>query len=358
MTAAVLTVDLDAVVANYRLLQGRLGGAHCSGVVKADAYGLGAAEVAPALVRAGCRLLFVAQLDEAVRLRAHVPEARIAVLEGLLPRSAEAYREHRVLPVLNELGQIDAWRSSGGGPAMLHVDTGMNRLGLAAGDVDRLAQDRALLGGVELVAIMSHLVSAEIVDDPLNPKQLARFRDALSRLPKTQASLANSSGIFLGAEYHFDFARPGAALYGIAPQMGRSNPMRTAVTLEAPILQVRDIEAGATVGYNAQYRAGRPTRIATVGLGYADGYLRSLTNRGHGYIAGRKVALAGRVSMDLVTIDVSDIPDALLHAGAMVEMIGPNLPPDDVAADAGTNAYEILTSLGPRYRRNYVGGNA
>ncbi len=280
------------------------------------------------------------------------------MLEGFFPARQADFREYRLIPVLNDLGQVESWRNAGGGSAILHVDTGMSRLGLTEGEVDRLAQDPERLRGVALAYVMSHLASAEVSDDPQNAEQLARFRRALARLPPAKASFANSSGIFLGAPYHFDLARPGAALYGIAPVEGTPNPMATTVRLEAPILQLREIGAGATVGYRAGFRASRPTRIATIGVGYADGYLRSLANRGLGYIGGRPIPLVGRVSMDLITADVTGVPEGEAHAGAMVELIGPNQPPDAVAELAGTNGYEILTSLGPRYRRLYIGGAA
>jgi alanine racemase len=352
---AVLSIDLDAVVANYRLIEERLGGIAAAGVVKADAYGLGALAVAPALAAAGCGTFFVAQLAEALRLRPVLGQAAIAVLEGFDAACRADYDTHRLLPVLNHLGQLDDWRRTGGGDAILHLDTGMNRLGLSEGDVERLAQDLSRLERVRLAYIMSHLASAEVPADPQNTEQLQRFHQALRRLPKAKASFANSSGVFLGPDYHFDLARPGAALYGLAPIEGAANPMRTTVRLEAPILQVREVPAGATIGYRAGFRTPRRMRIATLGLGYADGYLRSLANRGLGYIGGRLIPLVGRVSMDLITADVTDVPERDLGPYARVELIGPNLPPDAVAERAGTNGYEILTSLGPRYHRVYTG---
>lgn len=354
--AAVLTIDLDAVIANYRLLQGRLGRVAAAGVVKADAYGLGADKVAPALAAAGCGIFIVAQLTEAIRLREGLPQGQIVVLEGLFAETAPAYRQHRLLPVLNDLGQLDAWRLSGGGPALLHVDTGMSRLGLPEREVDILAEDPSRLARVDLLYVMSHLVSAELSDAELNRLQLGRFRRTLQRLPTAPASFANSSGIFLGPDYHFDLARPGAALYGLAPVEGAANPMRSTVKLEAPILQIREVPRGASVGYREGFRARRPTRIGTIGVGYADGYLRSLANRGLGYIGGRSVPLVGRISMDLVTIDLTGFSEGEARSGTMVELIGEHLPPDALAELAGTNGYEILTSLGPRYRRRYIGG--
>jgi alanine racemase len=351
---AVLTVDLDAVVANWRLLAARAAPhADCAAMVKADAYGLGAEQVGPALAAAGAKVFFVATLDEGIRLRRVLAE-EIGVLEGPRPGSEGELRAHRLTPVVNSLDQLQRWRSSGGGRSVLHLDTGMSRLGLSEPEVETLAAEPDRLRGVELAWIMSHLVSGEAQPDPDNPLQLARFRDALGKLPKAKASFANSAGIFLGPAYHFDLVRPGAALYGLAPVDHSPNPMRTTVRLEAEILTVREIADGRSVGYNAQWRANRPTRIATVGVGYADGYLRSLINRGRGYIAGRSIPLVGRVSMDLVTFDVTDLPEDQSRPGTPVTLMGPELPPDELGRLAGTNGYEMLTGLSHRYARRYL----
>ena len=355
---AVLTVDLDAVVANWRLLAARSAPhADCAAMVKADAYGLGAERVGPALARAGTKVFFVATLDEGIRLR-RVLNREIGVLEGPRPASEGEFRAHGLTPVINSLDQLARWRASGGGRAILHVDTGMSRLGLSETEVETLAAEPARLDGIELGWIMSHLVSGEVQHDPDNTLQLSRFRRSLGKLPKAKASLANSAGIFLGPAYHFDLVRPGAALYGLAPVEHSPNPMRTTVRLEAEILTVRTIADGRSVGYNAQWRANRSTRIATVGVGYADGYLRSLTNRGRGYIAGRSIPLVGRVSMDLVTFDVTDLPEQEARPGTMVTLMGPELTPDALGALAGTNGYQMLTGLSRRYARRYLGPSA
>jgi len=355
---ALLTVDLDAVTGNWRLLADRVAPhADCAAMVKADAYGLGAEQVGPALAKAGARVFFVATLDEGIRLRGAIGQ-EIGVLEGPRPGTEGEHRSHKLTPVINSLEQLRRWRESGGGRAVLHLDTGMSRLGLAEDEVVALAASPALLAGVELAWIMSHLVSGEVQNDPDNPAQLARFREALARLPKAKASLANSAGIFIGPAYHFDLVRPGAAMYGLAPVDHAPNPMKTTVKLEAEILTVREIPAGRSVGYNAQWRANRATRIATVGVGYADGYLRSLTNRGRGYIAGRPIPLVGRVSMDLVTFDVTDLPEAESRPGTRVVLMGPELPPDELGRLAGTNGYQMLTGLSRRYARRYIGTGA
>jgi alanine racemase len=357
---AVLTVDVGAVVRNWRALGSRLApGASCAAVVKADAYGLGAAAVAPALAAAGCRLFFVAHLDEGIALRSALPQAEIAVLAGLLPGTVAEFLRHGLMPVLNDLGQLEAWRVGGGGrPAILHVDTGMARLGLSPKETTTLAEEARRLAGVRLAAIMSHLACAD-EENALNRRQLDAFRGALAALPGAPASFANSAGIFLGPDYHFDIVRPGVALYGGNPQPGRPNPMAQAVRLQGRILQVREIDRGETVGYGATHTARGPARIATVGVGYADGWLRSLSNRGGAVIAGQKVPLVGRVSMDLITLDITGVDPALARPGAFVDLLGGGpagggRTVDEVAAEAGTIAYEILTSLGRRYHRIHI----
>ena len=324
-------------------------------MAKADAYGLGAAAVVPRLVAEGCRHVFVAQLDEAVALRPLVPEAvLLAVLNGTTPGSETVFVRERIVPVLNTPGQLERWRAAALAegrrlPAILHIDTGMNRLGFGEADLARLGDDRSALAGLDLRFVMTHFVSAEVAEDPLNAAQVARFARARARFPGVAASLANSSGLFLGPLGASDLARPGAALYGINPMPGKPNPMRCTVALDAPVLQVRDVAPGESVGYNATWRAGRPSRIATVAAGYADGYLRSLSGRGLAYARGRPVPLAGRVSMDLITFDVTDVPE--VAPGMTLRLLGPEIPPDALAERAGTNGYEILTALGRRYGR-------
>jgi alanine racemase len=355
--AALLTIDLDAIAANWRDLLRRHPSGPVAAVVKADAYGLGAIPVTRRLLAEGARHLFVATFEEALALRTIVPrDVLLGVLNGLVA-GAEA-EAAGIVPVLNDLAALDRWRACAAArgerlPAILHIDTGMNRLGLGRREVERLAQDPSPLGALDLRYVMTHFVASEEPENPLNEAQVRRFDALRAMLPAAPTSVANSSGIFLGAFAGSDLARPGAALYGINPTPGRANPMRTVVTLQARILQIREIAAGESVGYNSTWVAARPSRIATVAAGYADGYLRSLSGRGVGLVAGRQVPLAGRVSMDLLSFDVTDAPEAA--PGGWVRLLGPDLPPDAVAERAGTNAYEILTALGARYRRHYRG---
>jgi alanine racemase len=354
---AVLEVDLGAIVANWRALQAHHPSGPVAAVIKADAYGLGANRVAAALHAAGCRHFFVAYLDEALAVRQVVPNAMLGVLGGLIPGTEADYAAHDLTPVLCSLGEIERWASLArwfgqGLGAILHVDTGMSRLGLDARELAVLADDHSLLQGMTIRYVMTHLVSAEIPDDPVNQLQRQRFSAALCRLPEALTSLANSSGIFLGEDFASDLARPGAALYGINPTPGRPSPMHGAVRLKVRVLAVRDVPAGATVGYNGTWAAARPSRIATAALGYADGFHRSLSDRGSACFDGTPLPLVGRVSMDLSTFDVTDL--SAVQPGSWLEILGPHLSPDDVAAAAGTNGYEILTSLGRRFHRVYL----
>jgi alanine racemase len=362
-----LRVDLDAIAGNYRLLRGKLTqGAACGAVVKADAYGLGMTRVAPALFAAGCRAFFVALLDEGIALRAILPDAEIHVFASATAATAGEFTRHRLIPVLNHLGQIADFtahaRAQGARlTADIHVDTGMNRLGLPESEVAALTEAPTLLDGLTLRLAMSHLACADEPDHPLNRAQRERFVAARQRVPAlaaAKASFANSAGIFLGPDFHFDLARPGAALYGLAPQVNSPNPMGQVVRLQGRILQVRDVDTPMTVGYGAAHRVTGKGRIATVGIGYADGYLHALTNRGHAYIGDIRVPVVGRVSMDLITLDVSQVPPALAAPNGLVDLIGPHCPPDTLATEARTIGYEILTSLGSRYPRVYSGDGA
>ena len=371
---AVLTIDLAAIVANWRLLRDRAAPAECAAVVKADAYGLGAEQVAPALAGAGCRVFFVATFEEGIALRwllerwrqgavetnaAPADPPAIFVLDGPPPGSETELPRHGLIPVLNSLANVEAWSLLAELlgvplPAALHIDTGMSRLGLPADELDRLAAEPNRLQGVALTLVMSHLACADDPAHELNQRQLETFAAARTRLPDTPASLANSSGIFLGAPFHFQMVRPGISLYGGAPVPGQPNPMQGVARLDGRILQVRKIDSDRTVGYGATYRARGHERIATVSVGYADGYLRSLSSRASAVIGGYRVPLVGRVSMDLTTFDVTGVPEELACAGASIQLLGPEHPVDALAQEAGTISYEILTSLGARYARAYL----
>jgi alanine racemase len=354
---AVLTIDLDAIRSNYRLLRETAAGAACAAVLKADAYGLGMETVAPALASEGCRVFFTAHLEEGIRLRQLAPEdSTIYVLHGPPPGVTDEFVRHGLVPVLNDPGQIDDWRSACRRhgrrlPAALQFDTGMSRMGLAPADVDRLLADPAWKDEIEPVLVMSHLACADETGHAMNELQRERFARLRAQFGGIPGSLANSSAVFLGAGYHHDLVRPGAALYGINPHPGTANPLRQAVGLRARIVQSRTVQAGDIVGYGAHYVADGPRRIATIGIGYADGWLRALSCRGHAYVDGVRVPFAGNVSMDSITLDVSGIPEARVAPGQCVDLLCAQQTVDDVAREAGTIGYEVLTRLGSRFHR-------
>ena len=354
MTAATLTIDLAALRANWRKLADMVAPAECAAVVKADGYGCGLERVVGALLAEGCRTFFVARLSEGLRARAVTAEATVYVLDGLLPGAVAEMRRANLRPALGSLPEIAEWTAAGGGPAALHFDTGMNRLGLALDDAK--AALTALGRAPDLV--MSHFASSEDVVSPDNPAQIERFARLRGMIPNARASLCNSSGIFLSAHPWLDVARPGYALYGGNPTPGRPNPMRAVVSLEAPVIQTRRIEAGERVGYNGQWTAKRATLLAVIPVGYADGVPRSAMGVDGRpgpdvAIAGVRCPIAGRVSMDLICIDATDAPAGAVERGAPVELLGPTIGVDEFGERAGTIGYEILTSLGRRYRRVY-----
>ena len=363
-TGGTLTIDLDAVEANWRALGHRLLTVECAAVVKANAYGLGLEAVTAKLAKAGCKTFFVADLAEARRVRTRAREATIYVLNGYSPEAPTAFAELNVQPVINsttELAEWDAfvathnWR----GGAALHVDTGMNRLGISAEEAAALAL-RVQQENHGITLLMSHLACAEIADHPLNASQIRLFRELRILYHGVPACLANSSGIFLGQSAYFDMARPGAALYGINPTPDRANPMRDVVELTGRVLKVREVRQGETVGYGAAWTARRPTRIAVAAVGYADGLLRAASAHDHkaggvAIVAGKRCPVAGIVSMDLTCVDVTDLADGAVRRGDIVTFIGKDLSVDEVAASAGTIGYEILTRLGPRCHIVYRG---
>lgn len=360
IAGAILTIDLGALVANYRRLQRRVAPAQLSAVVKADAYGLGAAHVVPVLLAAGCRHFFVAHLAEALAIRPLLPaDCPLYVLNGLVPGAEALCADQGVVPVLNSVSQVAGWRQlavtrGAALPAVLQVDSGMARLGLSAAETAALADDDTFRRQVPLRAVMSHLACA---DDPANPeseRQRRRFQQLASLFPGVPRSLANSAGCLLDHGFHGDIARPGIALYGGDPTNPLETPFEAVVRLEARVLQLRSVPAGAGAGYGLSWHARGTRRLATLSIGYADGWPRHLSNRGSAFVRGIRAPIAGRVSMDSTIIDVTDVPEAAIAEGDLVELIGPNQRLDDVARDAGTISYEILTGLGHRYQRRVL----
>lgn len=355
----VLTVDLAALRENYRVLATRLTPARAAAVVKADGYGLGASRIAPALFDAGCRDFFIAHLHEALPLKALLPsEARLFVLNGLQPGAEARCAASGIIPVMNSLEQLEAWSSCAGAlgqelPAVMQFDTGMSRLGISEADAQMLAAQPERLRGVRLLFLMSHLASADEPASPQNGEQLTELHKFAARFPGVDLCLANSGGIFLDSGFHGALVRPGIALYGGAPTVNIPNPMKPVVRLNVRVIQTRGAPAGARVGYSATYVAKTATRLATIAAGYADGLPHALSNRGAAYFGGTRLPIVGRVSMDTITLDISALPAGTLPPGSLVEIIGPNQTLEQIAADAGTISYEILTRLGRRYHRHY-----
>ncbi len=361
---AQLFVDLDALAANYRLILDLAGAAQTAPVVKADAYGLGLAPVARRLWAEGARGFFVSRVAEGLALRGALGPARPAtvwVFDGCPPGAAAALSGAELTPVLNSFTQIDDWglhalslgrRLS----AALHLDTGMNRLGLRLEEARALAVSPDRLRPLELELIVSHLACGGQAGHPMNARQLERFVEICRLYPGVPRSLSASGGVFLGADYRLDQVRPGISLYGGGPFAAPDPRLATVATLSAPILQVRQVPAGETIGYGADFTATQAMRIAILGIGYADGVLRSLSPGAYGSLDGQACPLVGRISMDLIALDVTDHPNA--QPGADIELIGRHAPLDDVARRAGTISYEVLTRIGGRVARLYRGESA
>lgn len=359
----ILTIDLAALKHNYQVIAKRIAPARAAAVVKADAYGLGADKVAPAFYEAGCRDFFTAHLSEAADLKPNLPEdANLYVLNGLQKGTEEVCAALKIIPVLNSLEQLKNWsdlaQTKGQKlPAILQIDTGMSRLGLSAEELDQLVDNPALIEPIELRFIISHLASGDEPENAANARQLAAMNAALARLPKTPVAFSNSGGCFLENIYHFDLARPGVALYGVGPAAGE-NPIKPVFKLDARVIQVRNIEAGTPVGYGGTFIAPSKMRVATIAVGYADGWFRCLSNKGSAYYGDIRLPIIGRVSMDSITIDVTALAEDALTLGSLVELVGDHQKLEDVANDCETIPYEILTSLGHRYARIYTDASA
>jgi alanine racemase len=360
----ILTVDLDAIAANWRLLESKGVPAECAAVVKADAYGCGLTPVTRALSNAGCKTFFVATIDEARTVRAAAPNAIIYVLDGFFSHTGRAFVEIGCRPVIGDIGELAEWdafcRHRGINPgAALHIDTGMNRLGLSIAEAQALVP-RIEQGNHGITLVMSHLACGELLDHPMNGRQLGAFREIARHFSGVPASLSNSSGIFLGQTFLFDLIRPGAALYGINPTPEADNPMKQVIDLKARVVQVRSIERGDTVGYGATWTARRPTRLAVIAAGYADGYFRAAggvdgVRSAEVVIDGKRCPIAGRISMDLMAVDATDLPKPP-RRGDLATLIGGDITVDALSQHFGTIGYEVLTSLGSRYARVYKGG--
>ncbi|AXV14875.1 alanine racemase [Neorhizobium sp. SOG26] len=364
-----LTIDLGALADNWREMARRSGSARTAAVVKADAYGLGLEDCGTALYEAGARDFFVAVVQEGVTLRTYAPDARIYVLSGVWPGQEALFYEHGLVPVLASEEQLAFWMSvtaeHGDHPCALQIDTGFNRLGLGLEEAIAFADDVSRPASFSPVLVLSHLQSGDTPSSPANEQQLQAFRRVAEAFEGIECSLSASAGIFLGPDYHFDLTRPGIAVYGGEAVNGVPNPMKPVATAEARIIQIRDAKQGETVSYGGTHRLTRDSRLAIVSAGYADGYMRALSGSGvplrqtqgegaFGFIAGHKVPVVGRITMDLTIFDVTDVPQNAIAAGDYIELFGHNIPLDDVARAGGTIGYELLTSLGLRYERRYI----
>lgn len=359
----VVEIDLSALRSNWRALAALVAPARCAAVVKADAYGLGAARVIPALAAAGCKTFFIATPNEAEEARRLAPQAAIYALDGLLGAPAHFARLN-IRPVLSTRDDVETWtlQSRAHGrrlAAALHIDTGLNRLGLPAAETRRIAGDPALLSTIDVTLVMSHLASADNARDPKNRDQLIAFETLTTLFPNTPRSLAASDGLLLGRAYHFDLVRPGYALYGGQASEASRAPVSPVVTVRARILAIADVAPGESVGYSATWRAKRPSRIATIAAGYADGVPRGASAAddspgGAVLIGGKRAPIVGRVSMDLITVDVTDLPRDAARPGAFATLIGDGLTLEEFGRGAGTIGYEILTRLGRRFERRYI----
>ncbi|EJF86551.1 alanine racemase [Bartonella vinsonii subsp. arupensis OK-94-513] len=356
---AVATINVRAIVENYTTLAKHVFPTECSAVVKADAYGLGVNKIAPALYQAGCRTFFVAQIEEALHLKSILPQnVMIAILNGLPHNTEELVAEAGIIPVLNSWNALEDWQTlcqkkDKRFPAIVQIDTNMNRLGLDKQEVQKLIKQPVIFEIAEIKYILSHLANGEEYAHPSNDTQLTALKAILAQLPACKVSFANSGGIFLGNNFYFDLVRPGIALYGSDPRGKQPTPLKPVLKLEAQVSQIRSVEAGAPVGYGGSFITQRPSTLATISIGYADGWLRALSNKGAVYFNGNRLPIVGRISMDSLVVDATDL-DKKPQRGDWVELIGMHQTLEKVSTDAGTIPNEILTSLGHRYKRIYI----
>lgn len=354
-----LTIDLGALRRNYARAVSQVAPARAAAVVKANAYGLGAPQVTRALLAQGCRDFFVAEFVEALELKPTLPsDTNLYVLNGLQPGNEMPCAQAGIVPVANSLEQLKRWHETAIAlgrtlQVILQFDTGMSRLGIPPCDRPEARELVNASRALGVLYVMSHLASADDAESWQNPTQLEEMQRISEEFAGIPSCFANSGGIFLGSAYHADLVRPGIALCGGAPTAGRENPMEPVVKLDVAVVQTRTVPAGAAIGYSGSFVATAEMRLATLAIGYADGLPRSLSNRGRFYYNGACLPIVGRVSMDSTIVDVSALAPNTLQLGSLVEVIGPHQTIDDIARDADTISYEILTRLGMRYRRQY-----
>ena len=361
----ILTVDLAALTANWKALAKRAERAKCAAVVKADAYGVGLEQAAQALAKAGCDTFFVATFDEALRLRTIMPSVTIYLLNGLNPGSAELVCGIDVRPVLGSMAEIEEWEAHADetgeeAPAAIHIDTGMNRHGLSLLEAQALAP-RLVTEEITFkpALIMSHLACADEPSHEMNKQQIETFSNIIKKFPGMPAWLCNFAGLRAFPDAHFDLVRPGVSLYGGRALNAGENPMQPVVKLQARIVTIREAKAGTTVGYGARLKLSRDSRLAIISAGYADGIFRAAGSSDNkkgadAIVAGTRCNVAGRISMDLMAVDVTDVPADKVKRGDLVTLLGDGITVDDLAGHARTIGYEVLTSLGRRWKRVYT----
>lgn len=362
--AAVLSVNLSAIASNYNALSSMLKkpSTKVAGVVKANAYGLGAGPVCKRLYEAGCRDFFFAQIDEAIEGRRILPQedANMYVFYGVLAHTEELLCQHRLIPSLVSLEQVDRWtrfaeNSNQKLPCLLHVDTGMGREGLSPEDFQHFAAQKSqYLNSLDIHYIMSHLANSGDPEDPKNELQWTRFKEKLSHFPNVKGSLVNSGGINLESKFQFDLVRPGLALYGYKPTFGNYPTLKPAVTSYGRILMTRTVPKGETIGYQGIFECKRDTKLALIGLGHSDGIARLASNTGAVKINGHKAQIAGRVSMDVIMVDVTDHPEGNVIPGEWAVLYDDEASALAFAQAKGTSIYELLVRHGNRYYRTYT----
>jgi len=357
---SILEINLARVVENYKTMSKSIKtGCIVAPVVKANGYGLGAAPISESLYKSGCKAFCVAYVEEAIQIREKIPSAEIYVFHGVQQSDLEIAHRKNLIPVLNDLYQIELWNSYAAKnnkklPAVIHVDTGMGRLGLTESNIEKIANNEDFCSFIDIKYIMSHPSCADDPERKENAKQLEELKKISALFPDTKISFANSAAIMLGNEYHFDMVRPGCSLYGINPMPSKPTPVQQVATLKAEVIQIRNIEKDQAISYSGRYQAKKGDRIATVLCGYADGYLRCLTGKGSAHFEGMRLPIVGTVTMDMVMIDISKVPENRLQYMNYVELLGDHITVDELAQSANTIGYEILTSLGNRFKRVYV----
>jgi alanine racemase len=355
----VLEISTRSILQNYRTLQTHVPKSICAAVLKADAYGFGIKEIAPLLYQNGCRHYFVAHIDEGLFLRNILKDASIFVLSGILPETEEFFIQSSLIPILTDFGMVEKWVAASKKhgqklPCGLHMDTGMHRSGFDQSDVTKLLESFHLIDSLEVTCVMSHLVSSHAANDPLNNQQKNLFDQFRQHFPHVKASLADTGGIYLDPSFHYDIVRPGKGLFGLFSPPSSATPLIPCLKVLGRILQIRSAHKGDSVGYGATHILDRDSKLATLGVGFADGYDRRLSNQAFVEIQDFQAPVVGRISMDYTVVDVTDVPESLCYVGGWVELVNETITLDTLAHLTGTISREFSTGFGKRFHRIYV----